>query len=81
MKKGRSISEDHQHEERLNFKVCLEICVTANTAAGLRARQRVCVGGRASGSGVCPCVCVCASALAITEIPDESSEHAATTRC
>lgn len=32
VKKGRGISEDHQHEEGLNFKVCLEIGVTAITA-------------------------------------------------
>lgn len=45
VKKGRQISEDHQHEEGLNFKVCLEIRVTASTAVC----ECVCVGGCISG--------------------------------
>lgn len=44
VKKGRRISEDHQHEEGLNFKVCLEISVTANTAVGfMRLPSCMCV--------------------------------------
>lgn len=56
VKKGRCISEDHQHEEGLNFKVCLEICVTANTAVGLCARQCVC--GREGQWIRCVSMCV-----------------------